>query len=151
MIRGLSHRRRYWGLADVPAAQGPRRHRRGAQGQLTVRADSECYARVIVAVCPGMDVRLSITPASTKACAISSRRSQRGSVASSPAGWTAPPMWPRPPALPLRASPTPGSQLAVSASCSYHGIITERDGEMIELEDGHRCHAEVENAILGLR
>ena len=35
--------------------------RGGAQGQLTVRADSECYARVIVAVCPGMDVRLSIT------------------------------------------------------------------------------------------
>ena len=60
-------------------------------------------------------------------------------------------MWPRPPALPPRASPTPGSQLAVSVSCSYHGIITGRDGEMIELEDGHRCHAEVENAILGLR
>ena len=59
-------------------------------------------------------------------------------------------MWPRPPALPPRASPTPGSQLAVSVSCSYHGIITGRDGEMIELEDGHRCHAEVENAILGL-
>ena len=30
--------------------------------------------------------------------------------------------------------PTPGSQLALFANYSYHGFITDRDGETIELE-----------------
>ena len=33
----------------------------GARGQLTVRADSGCYAHALVAVCRAMDVRFSIT------------------------------------------------------------------------------------------
>ena len=33
----------------------------GARGQLTVRADSSCYAHALVAVCRKMDVRYSIT------------------------------------------------------------------------------------------
>ena len=53
-------------------------------------------------------------------------------------------MWPRPPTPPSRVSagaapvrlivrrvkPTPGSQLALFATYSYHGFITDRDGEM---------------------
>ena len=42
--------------------------------------------------------------------------------------------------------PTPGSQLALFASYSYHGFITDRTGDTLELEAGHRlsrdreCH-----------
>ena len=32
-----------------------------------------------------------------------------------------------------RVKPTPGSQLALFATYSYHGFITDRDGEMLEL------------------
>ena len=83
----------------------------------------------------------------------------------SPTGWTAPPMLPRPPTPPSRVSPaprrcgsssgglkpTPGSQLALFATYSFHGFITDRDGEMLELEADHRRHAEIENAIRDLK
>ena len=74
-------------------------------------------------------------------------------------------MWPRPPTLPFqgepdaapvrlivrRVKPTPGSQLVLFASYSYHGFITDRDGETLELEADHRRHAEIENAIRDLK
>ena len=50
-----------------------------------------------------------------------------------------------------RVKPTPGSQLALFARYSYHGFITDRDGEMLELEADHRRHAEIENAIRDLK
>ena len=82
-----------------------------------------------------------------------------------PAGWTAPLLWRRPPAPPFqsepgatpvrltvrRVKPTPGSQLALFAAYSYHGFITDRDGDTLELEADHRRHAEVENAIRDLK
>ena len=46
-----------------------------------------------------------------------------------------------------RVKPTPGSQLALFATYSYHAFITDRDGETLELEADHRRHAEIENAI----
>ena len=46
-----------------------------------------------------------------------------------------------------RRRPTHGSQLALFASYSYHGCITDRDGETLELEADHRRHTEIENAI----
>ena len=74
-------------------------------------------------------------------------------------------MWPRPLTLPFqsepnaapvrlivrRVQPTPGSQLALFATYSYHGFITDRDGETLELEADHRRHAEIENAIRDLK
>ena len=74
-------------------------------------------------------------------------------------------MWPRPPTLPFqgepdaapvrlivrRVKPTPGSQLALFATYSYHGFITDRDGDTLELEADHRRHAEIENAIRDLK
>ena len=45
-----------------------------------------------------------------------------------------------------RVKPTPSSQ-----PYSYHGFITDRDGETLELEADHRRHAEVENAIRDLK
>ena len=50
-----------------------------------------------------------------------------------------------------RVKPTPGSQLALFAYYSYHGFITDRDGETLELEADHRRHAEIENAIRDLK
>ena len=50
-----------------------------------------------------------------------------------------------------RVKPTPGSQLALFASYSYHDFITDHDGEMLELEAAHRRHAEIENAIRDLK
>ena len=50
-----------------------------------------------------------------------------------------------------RVQPTPGSQLALFVDYSYHAFITDRAGEMMELEADHRRHAEIENAIRDLK
>ena len=50
-----------------------------------------------------------------------------------------------------RVRPTPGSQLALFASYSYHAFITDREGDTLELEADHRRHAEVENTIRDLK
>ncbi len=50
-----------------------------------------------------------------------------------------------------RVKPTPGSQLTLFATDSYHGFITDRDGDTRELEADHRRHAEIENAIRDLK
>ncbi len=72
-------------------------------------------------------------------------------------------MWPRPPYRPFgrkaplvrlivrRVRPTPGSQLALVVDYAYHAFVTDRVGEMIELEADHRRHAEVENTIRDLK
>ena len=136
-----------------------------ARGQLTVRADSGFYAHAIVAVCRKMDIRYSIT--------IRQHKSLRNLIEAIPeAEWTPIPYWmdgaadvaettyipfqAEPDAAPVRlivrrVKPTPGSQLALFASYSYHGFITDRDGETLELEADHRRHAEVENAIRDLK
>ena len=133
----------------------------GARGQLTVRADSGFYAHALVAVCREMDVRYSIT--------IRQSASLRSLIEAIPEqDWTPIPYWmdgaadvaetsytpfqSKPDAAPVRlivrrVKPTPGSQLALFASYSYHGFITDREGETLELEADHRRHAEIENAI----
>ena len=50
-----------------------------------------------------------------------------------------------------RVKPTPGSQLALFANYSYHAFITDREGDVLELEADHRRHAEIENAIRDLK
>ena len=50
-----------------------------------------------------------------------------------------------------RVKPTPGSQLALFTSYSYHAFITDRDGDTLYLEADHRRHAEIENAIRDLK
>ena len=50
-----------------------------------------------------------------------------------------------------RVRPTPGTQLALFASYSYHAFITDRQGDVLELEADHRRHAEIENAIRDLK
>ena len=50
-----------------------------------------------------------------------------------------------------RVKPTPGSQLALFVDYGYHAFISDRAGELLELEAVHRRHAEVENAIRDLK
>ena len=119
----------------------------GANGRLTLRADSGFYTHGVVSVCRKMDVRFSIT--------IRQHKSLRNLIEAIPEdAWTPIPYWMD--AAPVRLivrrlKPTPGSQLALFATYSYHGFITDRDGEMLELEADHRRHAEIENAIRDLK
>ena len=62
----------------------------------------------------------------------------------------------KPDAAPLRlivrrVRPTPGSQLALFTTYSYHACITDREGDVLELEASHRRHAENESAIRDLK
>ena len=137
----------------------------GATGQLTMRADSGFYIHAIVAVCREMDVRYSIT--------VRQHPRLRNLIEAIPeVEWTPIPYWmegaadvaetdytpfeSKPDAATVRlivrrVKPTPGSQLALFASYSYHGFITDRDGDTLELEADHRRHAEIENAIRDLK
>ena len=137
----------------------------GASDQLTVRADSGLYAHALVAVCREMGVCFSIT--------IRQHKGLRELIEAIPEqDWTPIPYWmdgaadvaettytpfqSEPGAAPVRlivrrVKPTPGSQLALFATYSYHGFITDRDGETLELEADHRRHAEIENAIRDLK
>ena len=137
----------------------------GARGQLTVRADSGFYTHAVVAVCRRLDVRFSI--------AIRQRARLRNLIEAIPEdAWTPIPYWmdaaadvaettytpfqAEADAAPVRlivrrVKPTPGSHLALFAKYSYHGFITDRDGELLELEADHRRHAEIENAIRDLK
>ena len=138
----------------------------GARGQLTVRADSGFYTHAVVSACRETNVRFSIT--------IRQSASLRSLIEAIPEqdAWTPIPYWmegaadvaetsytpfqSKPDAAPVRlivrrVKPTPGSQLALFASYSYHGFITDRDGETLELEADHRRHAEIENAIRDLK
>ena len=130
-----------------------------------MRADSGFYAHSLVAVCRNMDVRCSIT--------IRQHARLRNLIEAIPEmDWTPVPYWmdgaadvaettyapfqDEPDAAPVRlivrrVKPTPGSQLALFASYSYHGFITDRDGDTLEPEADHRRHAEIENAIRDLK
>ena len=103
----------------------------GARGQLTVRVDSGFYTRAVVAVCRRMNVRFSIT--------IRQRTRLRNLIEAIPEeDWTPIPYW------------MDGADVA-ETTYSYHGFITDRDGETLELEADHRRHAEIENAIRDLK
>lgn len=61
-----------------------------------------------------------------------------------------------PNALPVRlivrrVRPTPGSQLALFTTWSYHAFVTNREGEFLELEADHLRHAIVEQRIAELK
>ena len=114
----------------------------GAKGQLTVRADSGCYTHAMVTVCRQMDVRYSIT--------IRQHAQLRNLIEAIPeTDWTPIPYWmegaadvaeaeytpfeSKPDATPVRlivrrVKPTPGSQLSLFATYSYHACITDQEG-----------------------
>ena len=136
-----------------------------ATGPLTMRADRGFYNHDIVAACRDKSVRYSIT--------VRQHQSLRNSIEAIPeAEWTPIPYWMEgaadvaettyvpfagePDAAPVRlivrrVKPTPGSQLALFTTYSYHAFITDRDGDTLDLEADHRRHDEIENAIRDLK
>ena len=137
----------------------------GATGPLTVRADSGFYTHAIVAACRDKGARFSIT--------VRQHQSVRNIIEAIPeTEWTPIPYWMEgaadvaeteytpfqnePDAAPVRlivrtVKPTPGSQLALFTSYSYHACITDQDGDTLDLEADHHRHAEIENAIRDLK
>ena len=137
----------------------------GASGQPIMRADSGFYTHAVVSACRETNVRYSIT--------VRQHARLRNIIEDiSEADWTPIPYWmdgaadvaetdytpfqSEPEAAPVRlivrrVKPTPGSQLARFATYSYHGCITDREGETLELEADHRRHAEIENAMRALK
>ena len=79
----------------------------GASGQLTVRADSGFYTHSVVSVCCKLDVRFSITIRQHKSLRNLIEAIPRRTGRPSHTGWTAPPMWLKPPTPPSRVSPAP--------------------------------------------
>lgn len=134
----------------------------GASGLLTLRADSGFYSKAVVAACRRAGVRYSIT-----ARLQTGLRSQIEAIAEE--DWRPIPYWQeggadvaetsyrpfgqREPVrlIVRRVRPTPGTQLALLTNYSYHPFITDREGELLELEADHRRHAEVENVVRDLK
>ena len=130
-----------------------------------MRADSGFYTHSVVSVCRQLDVRFSIT--------VRQHKSLRNLIEAIPeTDWTPIPYWmdgaaavaettytpfqSEPDAAPVRlivrrVQPTLGSQLALFVTYSYHGCITDREGNTLDLEADHRRHAEIENAIRDLK
>ncbi len=50
-----------------------------------------------------------------------------------------------------RVRPTPGSQLALVTAWDYHAFVSDRDGDVLELEADHRRHAVIQQSIAELR
>ena len=138
----------------------------GATGQLTFRADSAFYSRSFVNACRDHDVRFSVTVKSHF------KAIRRAIAAIDEEAWTPIPYWLEGGAdvaettytafkgtrdaielrlIVRRVRPTPGSQLAMDVVFDYHTILTDRDGELLEIEADHRAHAVVELAIRDLK
>jgi len=137
----------------------------GANGPLTVRADSGFYGSGVVRVCHALGVRFSITIRHSPAV--------RQLIEAIPEEtWTPIPYWIEDGAdvaetsytpfaheqgarsvrlIVRRVRPTPGSQLSLLTLYDHHAFITDREGDTLTLEADHRRHAEVENAIRDLK
>jgi Transposase DDE domain group 1 len=135
----------------------------GADGQLTLRADSAFYNHKVVRTCRQHHVRFSIT--------VRLKPTLHKVIGEIPDhAWTPIPYFldgadvaettyhpfrgrDRKPVrlIVRRVRPTPGSQLALFTAFSYHAFITDRSGTTLELEADHRCHAEIENSIRDLK
>jgi hypothetical protein len=135
----------------------------GATGPLVLRADSGFYTRAVVDACRQAHAPFSITA-----------KLHKGGVKTAIAtidesAWVPIPYFldgadvaettyqpfgakGRPCRLIIRrVRPSPGSQLALFVEFTYHAFITNRQGEMLELEADHRRHAEIENVIRDLK
>ena len=141
----------------------------GATGQLTVRADSAFYSRAMLCTAPKLKVRLSVT--------VRQNKNIRAAIAAiGESAWTPIPYWLSTPEVSgadvaetsytafaatkqaitvrlivRRVRPTPGSQLALFTTFDYHALVTDRGGDMLELEADHRRHAIVEQSIAELK
>ena len=132
----------------------------GANGRLTLRADSGFYTHGVVSVCRKMDVRFSIT--------IRQHKSLHNLIEAIPEdAWTPIPYWmdgaadvaettctpfqAEADAAPVRlivrrVKPTPGSQLALFAKYSYHGFGPGRSSSAAPWPDCEPFHSQPDGA-----
>jgi hypothetical protein len=141
----------------------------GASGALTVRADSAFYSRSVLATAGRLGVRFSVT--------VRQDRKVKAAIdAIEEDAWTPIPYWLTTPQVSgadvaetaytcfagtpeqmtvrlvvRRVRPTPGSQLALFTAWDYHAFVTDRPGELVEVEADHRRHAIVEQTIAELK
>jgi len=137
--------------------------RAGANGPMVMRADSGFYNRNVTAACDKAQVSYSITAKLYKGL-------HDLIAAIEEEAWVPIPYWigegadvaevryrpfskqhPEARLIVRRVKPTPGSQLALFSTYDYHAFITNREGDMIELEADHRRHAVVEDVIRDLK
>jgi hypothetical protein len=142
----------------------------GATGQLTMRADSAFYSKTMLSTAAKFDVRFSITARQDKRI--------RAAIETIPDdAWQPIPYWLSTPEVSgadiaetaysclagdtrhartvrlvvRRVRPTPGSQLALFTTWDHHAFVTDRDGDVLEIEADHRRHAVVEQSIAELK
>ena len=141
----------------------------GASGPLTVRADSAFYSRAMLSTARKFDVRFSITARQDKRV--------RAAIEAIPDdAWVPIPYWLSTPEVSgadvaetpytafagtkdavevrlvvRRVRPTPGSQLALFTRWGHHAMVTDRAGDVLEVEADHRRHAVVEQSIAELK
>lgn len=140
----------------------------GASGQLTVRADSAFYSRAVLGTAVKLGVEFSVTARQDK-------KIRAAIEAIEESAWAPIPYWLSSPevsgadvaettytafagkdALTVRlvvrrVRPTPGSQLALFTTWDYHAFVTNRPGEVLQIEAEHRRHAVVEQRIAELK
>lgn len=153
------------GAASFVAETIARVRQAGARGGLTLRADSGFYAGAVVSACRRAGAAFSIT--ARKNAGI-----RKAIAAIADDAWTPIPYWIHGGAdvaetrytafagtrhevtcrlLVRRVRPTPGSQLAMDVVFDYHAILTDRDGDLLEVEADHRRHAVVEHVVDDLK
>jgi hypothetical protein len=151
------------GAASLLTQVFNRVRRAGATGPMVLRADSGFYNRNITAACDRAKVSYSVTAKLYKGL-------HDLIAAIDEEVWVAIPYWigegadvaeiayqpfstkhPKVRLIVRRVKPTPGSQLALFSTYSYHAFVTNRTGDMIELEADHRRHAVVEDVIRDLK
>ncbi len=141
-----------------------------ATGQLTVRAASAFYSKTVLTTAAKCDVRFSITARQDK-------RIRAAIDAIEESAWQPIPYWLSTPQVSgadvaqtaytvfatdkrhartvrlvvRRVRPTPGSQLALFTAWDYHAFVTDRAGDVLEIEADHRRHAVVEQSIAELK
>jgi len=140
----------------------------GATGQLTIRADSAFYSRAVLGTSVKLGVEFSVTTRQDK-------KIRAAIEAIEESDWAPIPYWLSTPevsgadvaetsytafsgkdALTVRlvvrrVRPTPGSQLALFTAWDYHAFVTNRPGDVGEIEADHRRHAVVEQRIAELK
>jgi len=140
----------------------------GATGQLTIRADSAFYSRAVLGTAVRLGVEFSVTTRQDK-------KIRAAIEAIEETAWVPIPYWLSSPevsgadvaetsytafsgndALTVRlmvrrVRPTPGSQLALFTAWDYHAFVTNRPGQVVEIEADHRRHAVVEQRIAELK
>jgi hypothetical protein len=138
--------------------------RAGATGPMVLRADSGFYSNAVAEACRKKGVSFSITVKLFKGlhnlieaidekdwAPIAYFTPDGADVAETAYRPFAKKHHPEVRLIVRRVRPTAGSQLALFSTYAYHALITNREGETIELEADHRRHAVVEDVIRDLK